>query len=66
VEGARSRIGERLGVIVTGALQNPTGRIVFARTEAKPDSRPDTATPPRREAQGESGQPGKRRSRPPR
>jgi uncharacterized protein YacL len=66
VEGARSRIGERLGVIVTGALQNPTGRIVFARTEAKPESRPDTATPPRRESQGESGQPGKRRSRPPR
>jgi signal transduction histidine kinase len=31
VEGARGRIGERLPVVVTGALQNPTGRIVFAR-----------------------------------
>ena len=34
VQGARDRIGERLPVIVTGALQNPTGRIVFARNEA--------------------------------
>ena len=33
VEGARGRIGERLPVVVTGALQNPTGRIVFARTD---------------------------------
>jgi uncharacterized protein YacL len=33
VEGARQRIGQRLPVIVTGALQNPTGRIVFARCD---------------------------------
>jgi uncharacterized protein YacL len=33
VEGARGRQGERLAVVVTGALQNPTGRIVFARLE---------------------------------
>ena len=33
VEGARNRIGERIGVIITGALQNPTGRIVFARLD---------------------------------
>jgi hypothetical protein len=33
VEGARGRIGERLPVVITGALQNPTGRIVFARSE---------------------------------
>jgi uncharacterized protein YacL len=33
VEGARGRIGERLPVVVTGALQNPTGRIVFARSD---------------------------------
>ncbi len=32
VEGAKGRIGERLPVTVTGALQNPTGRIVFARS----------------------------------
>jgi uncharacterized protein YacL len=31
VEDARRRIGERLAVTVTGALQTPTGRMVFAR-----------------------------------
>ncbi|MEX0587755.1 MAG: TRAM domain-containing protein [Cyanobium sp.] len=40
VEGARGRIGERLHVVVTGALQNPTGRIVFARSDT---ARSDTA-----------------------
>jgi uncharacterized protein YacL len=33
VEEARSRIGERLDVTVTGALQTPTGRMVFARCD---------------------------------
>ncbi|MFM7237558.1 MAG: PIN/TRAM domain-containing protein, partial [Cyanobium sp.] len=33
VEEARKRIGERLTVTVTGALQTPTGRMVFARQE---------------------------------
>jgi len=33
VDGAHGRSGERLAVVVTGALQNPTGRIVFARLE---------------------------------
>ena len=36
VEGARGRIGQRLPVIITGALQNPTGRIVFARLDGAP------------------------------
>ena len=31
VEDARRRIGDRLSVTVTGALQTPTGRMVFAR-----------------------------------
>ncbi|HYP03713.1 MAG TPA: TRAM domain-containing protein [Cyanobium sp.] len=31
VEDARRRIGDRLAVTVTGALQTPTGRMVFAR-----------------------------------
>ncbi|MEB3296483.1 MAG: TRAM domain-containing protein [Cyanobacteriota bacterium] len=35
VEGARNCIGQRLPVIVTGALQNPTGRIVFARCDGE-------------------------------
>jgi len=54
VEGARGRIGERLPVIITGALQNPTGRIVFGRLDGTPPRRggkptasanPDTANP---------------------
>ena len=47
VEGARGRIGERLPVIVTGALQNPTGRIVFARSGSSQSPGPSQApTPP--------------------
>ena len=38
VEGASHRIGQRVPVIVTGALQNPTGRIVFARCDGDHDS----------------------------
>ncbi|MFM7634933.1 MAG: PIN/TRAM domain-containing protein [Cyanobacteriota bacterium] len=36
VEGASQRIGQRVPVIITGALQNPTGRIVFARSDGDP------------------------------
>jgi uncharacterized protein YacL len=38
VEDARQRIGDRLAVTVTGALQTPTGRMVFARCD-KPSGR---------------------------
>lgn len=46
VEGASQRVGQRVPVIVTGALQNPTGRIVFARCEgeANPGRRGAKAT----------------------
>jgi uncharacterized protein YacL len=37
VEDARRRIGERLPVTVTGALQTPTGRMVFARCDRNQD-----------------------------
>ncbi len=37
VEDARRRIGERLPVTVTGALQTPTGRMVFARCDRNHD-----------------------------
>ena len=33
VDGAHGRSGERLPVVVTGALQTPTGRMVFARLD---------------------------------
>ncbi|MCP9915113.1 PIN/TRAM domain-containing protein [Cyanobium sp. ATX 6F1] len=36
VEAARGRIGERLPVTVTGALQTPSGRMVFARWDQEP------------------------------
>ena len=42
VEDARLRIGERLPVTVTGALQTPTGRMVFAscdRNQERPGER---------------------------
>ncbi|MCX5968487.1 MAG: PIN/TRAM domain-containing protein [Cyanobacteria bacterium] len=39
VEDARRRIGERLAVTITGALQTPTGRIVFARCEKGPSEK---------------------------
>ncbi|NDC14887.1 MAG: TRAM domain-containing protein [Synechococcaceae bacterium WB9_2_170] len=61
VEGARGRIGERLGVIVTGALQNPTGRIVFARSGNTPSPGPSQApTPPE-----QAGSKRKTRAKPP-
>jgi uncharacterized protein YacL len=40
VEGGKGRGGERIAVTVTGALQTPTGRMVFARS--------DQEAPPRR------------------
>jgi uncharacterized protein YacL len=43
VEEARDRIGERLDVTVTGALQTPTGRMVFARCDRSPRNNRKTA-----------------------
>ncbi len=36
VEGAKESLGERLDVLVTGALQTPTGRMVFGKLEKNP------------------------------
>ena len=36
IEGAKASIGERLAVVVTGALQTPTGRMVFGKMEKDP------------------------------
>ena len=33
IEGARELIGKRLPVIITGALQTPTGRMIFGKLE---------------------------------
>ncbi|MEB3331757.1 MAG: PIN/TRAM domain-containing protein [Synechococcaceae cyanobacterium] len=54
---ARRRIGERLPVTVTGALQTPTGRMVFARlNEADPEA-------PSEVAEAQRPEPGEKRSR---
>ena len=49
VDGGHGRSGERLAVVVTGALQTPTGRMVFARLDGhEPAGGGDaTATAPR-------------------
>jgi uncharacterized protein YacL len=39
VNDARELIGQRRPVVVTGALQTPTGRMVFARLEANKDNK---------------------------
>ena len=46
VEGGKGRGGERIAVTVTGALQTPTGRMVFARS--------DQEAPPRRNNRAKS------------
>ena len=46
VEGGKGRSGDRIAVTVTGALQTPTGRMVFARS--------DQEAPPRRNNRAKS------------
>ncbi len=36
IEGAKSLIGERIEVVITGALQTPTGRMIFGKPEKNP------------------------------
>ena len=38
IENAREMIGERLSIIVTGALQTPTGRMIFGKLKKQPTS----------------------------
>ena len=38
IEGAKKLIGERLEVVITGALQTPTGRMVFGKPDKKTNS----------------------------
>jgi uncharacterized protein YacL len=67
VEDARQRIGERLAVTVTGALQTPTGRMVFARSERSAGERPANGTVERPTEKGSrSGRPSGGKAAPPR
>jgi uncharacterized protein YacL len=55
VEEARKRIGERLAVTVTGALQTPTGRMVFARQERERGKEPAERGAPKEGAKPVAG-----------
>tara|TARA_Y100001968_G_scaffold292816_2_gene298350 strand:+ start:42581 stop:43690 length:1110 start_codon:yes stop_codon:yes gene_type:complete len=47
VEGARQFIGERLEIVITGALQTPSGRMIFGKTEKnQPAHKPKKTTAP--------------------
>ncbi|MCT0219466.1 PIN/TRAM domain-containing protein [Synechococcus sp. CS-1329] len=46
VESARARIGQRLPVTVTGALQTPAGRMVFARCDQEGPKQPAAVQQP--------------------
>jgi uncharacterized protein YacL len=62
VEDARQRIGERLPVTVTGALQTPTGRMVFARWDT--NERQGEAASEKPEEKGGNRSPGKSGGKP--
>jgi len=58
VDGAHGRSGERLAVTITGALQTPTGRMVFARLDPAGAGGPAQPSRPR----SSSGRSGSKRS----
>jgi len=61
VEGAKACIGERHPVVITGALQSPSGRMVFARLE-----KDNPASTPERESKGtKPSRKGRANERPP-
>ncbi|MFM7653509.1 MAG: PIN/TRAM domain-containing protein, partial [Vulcanococcus sp.] len=70
VDGAHGRSGERLAVVVTGALQTPTGRMVFGRLEGHEPAEviavPGSPAPasPNSPARGNGDRGGKRKSAP--
>ena len=65
IENARAAIGERRGVVITGALQNPSGRMVFGRLDKDGESTAagkssPGAKPPRKNRRNERPTPGSR------
>ena len=59
VNDAKELIGQRHPVVVTGALQTPTGRMVFARLESK-SGKPGTNLKPKGKASSKSAKPNSR------
>jgi len=58
IENARAAIGQRRAVVITGALQNPSGRMVFGRLDKEAettstDKSSSSAKPPRKNRRNE-------------
>jgi uncharacterized protein YacL len=64
VDGAHGRSGERLAVVVTGALQTPTGRMVFGRVHGYESNEPAAPANAPRSAAPNTGRSGKGKSAP--
>jgi uncharacterized protein YacL len=62
VNDARPLIGQRKPVVVTGALQTPTGRMVFARLESEGKAKAQS----RSKGQGKPPRPSERKPESPR
>ena len=58
IENARAAIGQRRAVVITGALQNPSGRMVFGRLDKEAETTStskssSSAKPPRKNRRNE-------------
>jgi uncharacterized protein YacL len=58
VDGAHGRSGERLPVVITGALQTPTGRMVFGKLEGAAGPSSAKPRPPGKKSTPSKGDPG--------
>ena len=58
VDGAHGRSGERLPVVITGALQTPTGRMVFGKLEGAATPSTAKARPAGKKSAPSKGDPG--------
>jgi hypothetical protein len=58
VDGAHGRSGERLPVVITGALQTPTGRMVFGKLEGATGPSPAKPRSPGKKSAPSKGDPG--------
>ena len=45
IDDAKKFVGERLDVVITGALQTPTGRMVFGKLINNPESNKSFKSP---------------------
>ena len=45
IDDAKKFVGERLDIVITGALQTPTGRMVFGKLIINPESNKSFKSP---------------------